>query len=239
MQDPSGDKVCRAGGEEEGEDGQHTSRVHDTEASSRHTETSSLRTEASSRLSSHRTEASSRRTEVSSHRPEATTHRSGALNDHDNSPHVNNAQDFGSQAAPPANFDSRNPVEARVVVEEAAIAPQGEQAPIIPGPSGDAATTAGSRLLEFSVTVPFRTAVEANIACRTLASNVQHQQVMVQQEFTVNDTILTVRWTTEDPVLFRTSINAFLDHLSLVMRTIPRPVFMAVVKQGRGRNNEL
>ena len=43
-----------------------------------------------------------------------------------------------------------------------------------------------------SVTVPFRTAVEANIACRTLASNVQHQQVMVQQEFTVNDTILTV-----------------------------------------------
>jgi EKC/KEOPS complex subunit PCC1/LAGE3 len=35
-----------------------------------------------------------------------------------------------------------------VVVEEAAIAPQGEQAPIIPGPSGDAATTAGSRLLE-------------------------------------------------------------------------------------------
>lgn len=43
-----------------------------------------------------------------------------------------------------------------------------------------------------SVTVPFLTAVEANIACRTLASNVQHQQMMVQQEFTVNDTILTV-----------------------------------------------
>ncbi|XP_063136328.1 cancer/testis antigen 2 isoform X1 [Rattus norvegicus] len=198
MQDPSGDKVCRAGGEEEGEDGQHTSRVHDTEAN---------------------------------------LNRSEVESGHDNTPRVNRVRDFDSQAAP-GSLSSRSAIEARLVVEEAAIAPQAEQPPIIPGPSGDAATTAGSRLLEFSVTVPFRTAVEANIACRTLASNVQHQQVMVQQEFTVNDTILTV-WTTEDPVLFRASINNFLDHLSLVMRTIPRPVFIAVVKQGRGRNNEV
>uniref|UniRef100_A0A8C6GFY4 L antigen family member 3 n=1 Tax=Mus spicilegus TaxID=10103 RepID=A0A8C6GFY4_MUSSI len=219
MQDPSGDKVCRAGGEEDGEDGQHTSRVHDTEADPHHTE------------------ASSHRTEGSSHLTETSSHPSEAENGHDNSPHVNRAQDVGTQASPQGSLNSRGPVEARVVVEEAAIAPQGEQAPIIPGPSGDAATTAGSRLLEFSVTVPFRTAVEANIACRTLASNIQQQQVMVQQEFTVNDTILTVRWTTEDPVLFRTSINAFLDQLSLVVRNIPRPVFMAVFKQGRGRNN--
>ncbi|XP_006997679.1 EKC/KEOPS complex subunit LAGE3-like [Peromyscus maniculatus bairdii] len=169
---------------------------------------------------------------------QASSQSSEAENDHGNSPHESQPQDSGSQAAQ-GGLDSRSPVEARVVAEEAAIAPQGEQAPIIPGPSGDAATTAGSRLLEFSVTVPFRTAVEANIACRSLASNVQHQQVMVQQEFTVNDTTLTVRWTTEDPVLFRTSINAFLDQLSLVMRSVPRPVFMAVFKQGRGRNNEL
>ncbi|XP_052603353.1 EKC/KEOPS complex subunit LAGE3-like [Peromyscus californicus insignis] len=169
---------------------------------------------------------------------QASSQSSEAENDHGNTPHESQPQDSGSQAAQ-GSLDSRSPVEARVVAEEAAIAPQSEQAPIIPGPSGDAATTAGSRLLEFSVTVPFRTAVEANIACRSLASNVQHQQVMVQQEFTVNDTTLTVRWTTEDPVLFRTSINAFLDQLSLVMRSVPRPVFMAVFKQGRGRNNEL
>lgn len=43
-----------------------------------------------------------------------------------------------------------------------------------------------------SVTVPFRTAVEANMACRSLASNVQQQQLMVQQEFTVNDSTLIV-----------------------------------------------
>lgn len=108
MQDPSGDKVCRAGGEEEGEDGQHTSRVHDTEATFNLTEVESGR---------------------------------------DNSPHVNRAHDFDSQAAL-GSLSSRSAIEARVVVEEAAIAPQTEQAPIIPGPSGDAATTTGSRLLE-------------------------------------------------------------------------------------------
>ncbi|XP_005086676.1 EKC/KEOPS complex subunit LAGE3-like [Mesocricetus auratus] len=196
MQDPSGNKSCRAGGEEEGS--QHTSVTADAQDSSQNSE---------------------------------------AENDHGNSLHERHPQDFGSQAVQ-GSLDSRIPAEARVVAEEATITPHGEQAPVIPGPSGDAATTAGSRLLEFSVTVPFRTSLEANIACRSLASHVQQQQVMVQQEFTVNDTTLTVRWATEDPVLFRTSINTFLDQLSLVMRNIPRPVFMAVFKQGRGRNND-
>ncbi|XP_028640139.1 EKC/KEOPS complex subunit LAGE3-like, partial [Grammomys surdaster] len=105
------------------------------------------------------------------------------------------------------------------------------------GPSGDAATIA-SRLLEFSVTVPFRTAVEADMARRSLVANARRQQVMVQQEFTVNDSILAVRWTTEDPVLFRISINTFLDQLSLVMRNIQRLEFVAIVKRGRGRSRE-
>ncbi|EGV91541.1 hypothetical protein I79_022993 [Cricetulus griseus] len=46
------------------------------------------------------------------------------------------------------------------------------------------------------------------------------------------------RWTTEDPVLFRISINTFLDQLSLVMRNIQRLEFVAVVKRGRGRSRE-
>ena len=46
------------------------------------------------------------------------------------------------------------------------------------------------------------------------------------------------RWTTEDPVLFRISINTFLDQLSLVMRNIQRLEFVAVVKRGRGRSHE-
>lgn len=43
-----------------------------------------------------------------------------------------------------------------------------------------------------SVTVPFRTAVEADMARRSLVANARRQQVMVQQEFTVNDSILAV-----------------------------------------------
>lgn len=43
-----------------------------------------------------------------------------------------------------------------------------------------------------SVTVPFRTAVEADMARRSLVANARRQQVMVQQEFTVNDRILAV-----------------------------------------------
>ncbi|CAO2621770.1 EKC/KEOPS complex subunit Lage3 [Lemmus lemmus] len=197
MQDPSGNKNCRVGGEEE-EGGQHTSENPDEQARSQISE---------------------------------------AENDHENSPCESHPQDSGSQGVQ-GSLHSRSPVVARVMEEQAVIAPQDEQVPIVPGPSGDAATTAGSRLLEFSVTVPFRTSVEANIACRSLASNIQQQQVMIQQEFTVNDSTLIVRWTTEDPVLFRTSINAFLDQLSLVMRNIPRPVFMAIFKQGSGRNND-
>lgn len=43
-----------------------------------------------------------------------------------------------------------------------------------------------------SVTVPFRSAVEADMARRSLVSTAHRQQVMVQQEFTVNATVLSV-----------------------------------------------
>ncbi|CAO2622076.1 hypothetical protein LEMLEM_LOCUS17394, partial [Lemmus lemmus] len=46
------------------------------------------------------------------------------------------------------------------------------------------------------------------------------------------------RWTTEDPVLFRISINAFLDQLSLVMRSIQCLEYVAAVKRGQGRSRE-
>lgn len=43
-----------------------------------------------------------------------------------------------------------------------------------------------------SVTVPFRSAVEADMARRSLVSNARRQQVIVLQEFTVNDSTLSV-----------------------------------------------
>lgn len=101
MKDPSGNKSCREGGEEE-ERSQHTSENPDEQASSQISE---------------------------------------AENDRGNSPRERHPQDSGSQAVQGC-LHSRTPVEASVVAEQAAVAPLEEQAPIIPGPSGDAAATA-------------------------------------------------------------------------------------------------
>uniref|UniRef100_A0A8C8YMN6 L antigen family member 3 n=1 Tax=Prolemur simus TaxID=1328070 RepID=A0A8C8YMN6_PROSS len=64
---------------------------------------------------------------------------------------------------------------------------------------------------------------EAEMALRSVASDAQrHQQLAVQKEFRVNGSALAVRWASEDTGLLRISINSFLDHLSLVMRSIHR-----------------
>ncbi|XP_021045205.1 EKC/KEOPS complex subunit LAGE3-like [Mus pahari] len=173
------------------------------------------------------------------HRPQAADAQASSQSlatedDHDNSPRESSLQDAISVAAP-GNSRSGSPVVSGVSAEEAVVVPQDEQVPLLPGPSGDAATTA-SRLLEFSVRVPFSSAVEADMARRSLVANAQRQLLMVPQEYTVNDSILAVRWTTEDPVLFRISINNFLDQLSLVMRNIQHLQFVAF-KQRRERSH--
>uniref|UniRef100_A0A8C9QIP1 L antigen family member 3 n=1 Tax=Spermophilus dauricus TaxID=99837 RepID=A0A8C9QIP1_SPEDA len=61
----------------------------------------------------------------------------------------------------------------------------------------------------------------AEMAWRSLVPDARQQEI-IHKEFTVNGSDLAVRWTTEDPVLFRTSLNTFLDQLSLVMRNIQR-----------------
>ncbi|KAG3273264.1 hypothetical protein H1C71_031451 [Ictidomys tridecemlineatus] len=131
----------------------------------------------------------------------------------------------------PSNPDEGN------VGEEAVAASQSEQALRTPGPSGDAATSgvvSGSRLLEFSLTVPFRSPLEAEMAQRSLVPDARQQEI-IHKEFTVNGSDLAVRWTTEDPVLFRTSVNTFLDQLSLVMRNIRRIGVPALLKRGKGK----
>uniref|UniRef100_A0A8C8YQE5 L antigen family member 3 n=1 Tax=Prolemur simus TaxID=1328070 RepID=A0A8C8YQE5_PROSS len=66
-------------------------------------------------------------------------------------------------------------------------------------------------------------ALHAEMALRSVASDAQrHQQLAVQKEFRVNGSALAVRWASEDTGLLRISINSFLDHLSLVMRSIHR-----------------
>ncbi|XP_008563025.1 PREDICTED: EKC/KEOPS complex subunit LAGE3-like [Galeopterus variegatus] len=111
-------------------------------------------------------------------------------------------------------------------VDEVAVATfQGKQTPQTPGTSGDAAPSAvgpESRLLEFTLTVPFRSPLEADMAHRTLATSVQPLEGVVQKEFRVNGSDLVVRWSAEDPDVFRISVNYFLERLSLLIRNIRR-----------------
>ncbi|XP_069894958.1 EKC/KEOPS complex subunit LAGE3-like [Dipodomys merriami] len=119
--------------------------------------------------------------------------------------------------------------------------PRGERAPPAPAASGDAATSflrPGSRLLEFSLTVPFGSPLEADMARRSLVTYAQRQQEMVHKELTVTGSVLTVRWTTEDPILFRISVNSFLDQLSVVMRNIQRLAVLARLRRGGGNRPE-
>ncbi|KAM9181165.1 EKC/KEOPS complex subunit LAGE3 [Dugong dugon] len=109
--------------------------------------------------------------------------------------------------------------------------PQVARAPHAPGPGGDAEPAAGrpgSGVHEFTLTVPFRSPLEAEIARGSLAPDAEPHGGVVHKEFTLNGSVLAVRWTAEDPRLLRISIVNFLDQLSLVVRTMQRfgpPVF--------------
>ncbi|CAO2622114.1 EKC/KEOPS complex subunit LAGE3 [Lemmus lemmus] len=166
---------------------------------------------------------------------QASSQSSAAEGDQDEVPRESGPQDASSQSVP-GRARPESPLGLGVAADEAVIVLQDELPPLPSGSSGDAATTA-SQPLEFSVRVPFRSAVEADRARRSLVANAQ-RQLQVPQEYTVNGSTLFVRWTTEDPVLFRISINAFLDQLSLVMRSIQCLEYVAAVKRGQGRSRE-
>uniref|UniRef100_A0A3Q2HP91 L antigen family member 3 n=1 Tax=Equus caballus TaxID=9796 RepID=A0A3Q2HP91_HORSE len=72
-----------------------------------------------------------------------------------------------------------------------------------------------------TLTVPFRSPLEAEMARRALAPEAQGHQQAVQKECAVNGRLSSVsRWTAEDADLLQISINSFLDLLALVVGSI-------------------
>ncbi|XP_047570847.1 EKC/KEOPS complex subunit LAGE3-like [Lutra lutra] len=113
-----------------------------------------------------------------------------------------------------------------------------EKAPGAPGPDGDAAPAAGgpgNQPLQFVLTVPFPSPMEAEIAYRFLTPNAELQGP-VRKELSVNGNILTVRLTAEDPGQLQISITSCLDQVSLVIRTVQRivPPFFSKPQQDKG-----
>nr|XP_014338572.1 PREDICTED: EKC/KEOPS complex subunit LAGE3 [Bos mutus] len=78
----------------------------------------------------------------------------------------------------------------------------------------------GSRPCVFTLSVPFPSALEAEIARGSLAPDVEPHRGAVGKELTVSGSVLVVCWRAEDCRLLRISIVNFLDQLSLVMRTM-------------------
>ncbi|XP_058147145.1 EKC/KEOPS complex subunit LAGE3-like [Dasypus novemcinctus] len=103
-----------------------------------------------------------------------------------------------------------DPCGAGGEVAAAGGAPQAARAPRAPG----------------TLVVPFRSALEAEVAGRSLMPDI-HRQGQAVRRITVNGSVLAVRWTVENLALPRISITAFLSELSLIVWIIQRiaPLF--------------
>ncbi|XP_012589938.1 PREDICTED: EKC/KEOPS complex subunit LAGE3 [Condylura cristata] len=70
------------------------------------------------------------------------------------------------------------------------------------------------------------------MARRSLAPGAPRYLGVVHKQLAVKGSSLMVHWAAEDPVLFRISINAFLDQLALVIRNIRRMGAAAYTQPG-------
>ncbi|XP_012322470.1 EKC/KEOPS complex subunit LAGE3 [Aotus nancymaae] len=101
----------------------------------------------------------------------------------------------------------------------------GASPPHPPAPGRDAASAArgsGMRPHIFTLSVPFPTPLEAEIAHGSLAPDAEPHQRVIGKDLTVSGRILTVCWKAEDCRLLRISVVNFLDQLSVVLRTMQR-----------------
>ncbi|XP_029786745.1 EKC/KEOPS complex subunit LAGE3-like [Suricata suricatta] len=126
------------------------------------------------------------------------------------------------------------------VDEGAGAPPQARRQPRAMGPGGDAAPAAmtSSQPLEFVLSVPFQSPLEAEMARRSLSTHIQRLPGVAQKELSVRGSTLAVRWIANDTVSFRFSANSFLDQISMVIRNVrglqARP--LRIWERARGAN---
>ncbi|XP_074067631.1 EKC/KEOPS complex subunit LAGE3-like [Macrotis lagotis] len=99
------------------------------------------------------------------------------------------------------------------------------QRPHHAGPGGDSNITADNNdhgFYDFSLSVPFPSPMEAEIACRSLDPDPEPRRNGVQRELTVIGNKLVLHWRAEEARFFRVSVTTFLDYLTLVLQTMER-----------------
>ncbi|XP_015988935.2 putative cuticle collagen 145 isoform X2 [Rousettus aegyptiacus] len=96
---------------------------------------------------------------------------------------------------------------ANLAREAHASCPDGDAAPEAVGPE--------DQPIVFTITVPFGSHLEAEMAHLAMDIETPQYQLAVQKEFRVHGSILAVRWTSEDPGPLLVSINSFFQRLFL------------------------
>ncbi|KAG6921676.1 L antigen family member 3, partial [Chelydra serpentina] len=74
--------------------------------------------------------------------------------------------------------------------------------------------------LGFTLSVPFPSPLEAQIAHGSLAPDPEPRKGGISKELTVTENFLHVCWKADEARILRVSISSFLDHLSLVIQTM-------------------
>ncbi|XP_045141501.1 EKC/KEOPS complex subunit LAGE3-like [Echinops telfairi] len=82
-----------------------------------------------------------------------------------------------------------------------------------------------NQMLVCSLNVPLESPLVAEFVQHNVLQGTQNTGTGVNREVTTQGSVITVRWTEEDPLLLRTSTNPFLEQLDLVMHCIPAPMF--------------
>nr|XP_053773645.1 cancer/testis antigen 1-like [Desmodus rotundus] len=99
-----------------------------------------------------------------------------------------------------------------------------------PGPCCPAGSTGGRpvrRLLHYTLTVPFRSAAQAEMACQFLAPRIQRHPGAVSRQLVLSANFVIIRLTAEDPGQLQMAVNYCLRQLCVLIWTlvnILRPV---------------
>ncbi|XP_016080172.1 PREDICTED: EKC/KEOPS complex subunit LAGE3-like [Miniopterus natalensis] len=121
----------------------------------------------------------------------------------------------------------------------AEVAPQVEGASLDSGQAGEASASdrrLGSQVLEFALTVPFLSYVDAEVARRYLTPGAEPYHGMVRWELTVTGSDLFIRLTAEDSDLLQISAASMLNRLSILVHTMQHfvPPFCAKFQPKNG-----
>ncbi|XP_018424646.1 PREDICTED: EKC/KEOPS complex subunit LAGE3 [Nanorana parkeri] len=76
--------------------------------------------------------------------------------------------------------------------------------------------------LHFQLDVPFPCATEAQIALKSLSPDAEPRKGGVSKTLSLKDNVLQVHWQADEARILRVSVSSFLEHLSLVVKTMER-----------------